>query len=348
MTETASIPSVLLELIAKYLQQNNRTNVQFNQLSQRYAHQQRMPLHIWWELLEGIYQQYPTPVFGHAIGELAEPYHIHILGYLALSSPTLLSFINCFRNFQPLLQNSASFSIIQKEDRFCMCWTPVVHKNSQHSNEVLISGVLSTLRKIVQRPDIGALKIEFTATAPVDITAYRQVYACPVSFDADALRLWLPLEILYLPIPSHDPHLKKLLDQQAQALLKSIPDPDTFLKDLQLLIVNMLKTGEPSAENLARQLNLSLRNFYRKLNHYNLQYRDLLQSVRLELAKSYLTSSALSLTEIAMLLGYTEQSAFSRAFKQWENMSPSEYRKQQLASSLFKNQGVNHKPDSLS
>lgn len=208
-----------------------------------------------------------------------------------------------------------------------MCWTPVVHKNSQLSNEVLLSGILSTIRKILKRPEICPLKIEFSAPAPVDITPYAEVYGCPISFNSDVLRLWLPLEILYLPIPSSDPHLKKLLDQQAEALLKSIPNPDTFLKELQLIIVSMLKIGDPSAENIAKQMNLSLRSFYRKLSDYNLHYSNLVKSIRLELSKTYLTKSALSLTEIALLLGYAEQSAFSRAFKQWENISPSEYRK---------------------
>ncbi|WP_111828079.1 AraC family transcriptional regulator [Acinetobacter colistiniresistens] len=331
MTDLPSIPSVLLELINKYLKQQNISSHQLNQLTQQYANQPRMPLHKWWKLLEEIHQQHPTPVLGHYIGELSEPHHIHILGYLALSSPHLLSFLNCFKNFQPLLQNSASFSIVQKEDRFCMCWTPVVHKNSQLSNEVLLSGVLSTIRKILHRPDIQPLKIEFSAVAPADTTPYLQIYGCPVSFDSEILRLWLPLEILHFPIPSHDPHLKKLLDQQAEALLKSIPNPDTFLKDLQLLIVNMLKMGEPSAEHIAKQMNLSLRSFYRKLSSYHLQYSDLVKSIRLELAKSYLLKSELSLTEIALLLGYAEQSAFSRAFKQWEHQTPSEYRKNQLA-----------------
>ncbi|MDC5513297.1 AraC family transcriptional regulator [Acinetobacter baumannii] len=327
MTEIPSIPSILLELLTKYMHQNNISNWKFDELSKQYVHQVRIPLHKWWDLLEHIYQQHPTPVLGHFIGELIEPHHIHILGYLALSSPDLISFLNCFKNFQPILQNAASFSLVQEEDTFSMCWTPVVHKNSQLSNEVLLSGVLSTIRKILQRPDIYPLKIEFSATAPLDIAPYTEVYGCPVTFDSDVLRLWLPLEILHLPIPSHDPHLKKLLYEQAEALLKNIPNPDTFLKELQLLIVNMLKIGEFSAENIAKQMNLSLRSFYRKLSDYNLQYSGLVKSIRLELAKTYLTKSALSLTEIALLAGYTEQSAFSRAFKQWENMSPSEYRK---------------------
>ncbi len=331
MTEIPSIPSVLLELIEKYLQQKKISNLQLSELSKQYAHQQRMPLYKWSNLLEEIYQQHPVPVMGYYIGELVEPHHIHIMGYLALSSPDLYGFLNSFKNFQLILQNSAAFSITHTADQFCMCWTPVTEKNSQLTNEVLISGILNTIRKILHRSDINASKIEFSAVAPADTTAYPEVYGCPVSFDADALRLWLPIEILQLPIPSSDPHLKKILDQQAEALLKSIPNPDTFLKDLQLLIVHMLKAGEPSAEHIARQLNLSLRSFYRKLSGYQLQYSDLVKSIRLELAKTYLSSSELSLTEIAFLLGYAEQSAFSRAFKQWENMSPSDYRKNHLA-----------------
>lgn len=327
MTEIVTIPGILLELVESYIHNNQLDIDQVNTLLRQYKGRERIPLEVWWEILELIYEKYPVPVLGHYIGSLIEPCHINILGYLALSSPNVISFIESFKNFQPLLQNSAQFSINIEQNKFAMTWTPVIVKNSQLSNEVLISGVLKLLQNILHYNNIKPLKIEFSATKPKSIRHHEEVYGCPVSFDSDALRLWFPIDMLYLPIPTGDPYLKELLNKQAEVLLKALPNADSFLKKLQEVIVQTLNNKEPTVQNIAIQMDLSVRTFYRKLNQRGLQYSDIVKNIRKELAKNYLVETDLSLSKIAFLLGYAEQSAFSRAFKQWETLTPTEYRK---------------------
>ena len=330
MTDQLSVPGLLLNLVSSYIHKNQIRHLNLIALLKQYEGKARVPMQFWWNILETVHDTHPVPALGHCIGKEIEPYHIHVLGYLALSSPNLYTFATCFKNFQPILQNSAEFSIYIKNSHFAMTWTAVIQKSTQTSNEVLISGTMNILRKMLHRQDINPIKVEFTAPEPVHNDVYSAIYGCPVIFNSDALRLWLPIDILYLTIPSLDPYLKALLDQQAIVLLNALPNPDTFLKNIQDLIVDQLKTGEPTAENIADTLNIPLRTFYRKLTSYNLQYSELVRKIRLELAKNYLENSKMSLTEISFLLGYAEQSAFSRAFKQWENISPSEYRKMHL------------------
>ena len=71
---------------------------------------------------------------------------------------------------------------------------------------------------------------------------------------------------------------------------------------------------------------MSQRSFQRRLRELGLTYRELLDQTRHELARRYLDDPAKSVTEITFLLGFSEQSAFTRAFRHWSGMSPSVYR----------------------
>jgi AraC-like DNA-binding protein len=121
--------------------------------------------------------------------------------------------------------------------------------------------------------------------------------------------------------------MRGLFEQQAQAMLARHPRPDAFLEQLQRQMMSALQEGEPSAATLAGRMNCSLRTFYRQLADHGLRYRALLGDVRFKLARMYLADPRLSLAEVALLLGYSEQSAFSRAFRTWSGSTPQDYRR---------------------
>ena len=326
--EHIGLPALLLDLVGLFMQKHNIRCEAAQQKIIQFKQQPRVPIQVWWQILEDLYLCHPKPVLGHYIGDLMQPHHVSILGYLALSSPDVKQFLTNFYKFQPILQNFSKFTFELTEAHILLKWTPVLGKNTQLSNEVLVSGLLSILKKILACDDLKPLALAFAADAPSYKDYVPQIYGCPVSFSSPALHLYLPIELLDRKIPTHDEHLQLILAQQARALINAIADPDPFLKQLQDLILKYLQTGEPTAQLIAAQMDLSLRSFYRKLKQHQLQFSDLVKKTRLELAKTYLAESQLSLVEIAFLLGYAEHSAFSRAFKQWLNMSPSEYRKQ--------------------
>lgn len=78
---------------------------------------------------------------------------------------------------------------------------------------------------------------------------------------------------------------------------------------------------------LAKKLNMPLRSLYRSLHQRDQTYKGLLDKLRQELANQYLADPALSLSEISLMLGYSEQSAFSRAFRNWTGKTPLQVRK---------------------
>ncbi|MDR9467870.1 helix-turn-helix transcriptional regulator, partial [Marinospirillum sp.] len=99
-----------------------------------------------------------------------------------------------------------------------------------------------------------------------------------------------------------------------------------FFSRVQEQIVESMKNGDVSAEAVALALNCSLRTFYRQLRSAGYSYRGLLAHTRHTLARQYLADAAQTQTDVAFLLGYSEQSSFIRAFRSWTGMTPGEYR----------------------
>lgn len=83
----------------------------------------------------------------------------------------------------------------------------------------------------------------------------------------------------------------------------------------------------PEAERVARQLGLSKRSFFRRLQEHGTSYQQIVDEIRRDLTQHHLREERLSLSEIALLLGYSEVSTFHRAFRRWSGQSPAEYRR---------------------
>jgi len=131
---------------------------------------------------------------------------------------------------------------------------------------------------------------------------------------------------LLIPIPHEDKTLNSLLGIQAEALLKQLPQSDAFLSELRDTIIRCLHEGDADVKNVAKQFSMSTRTLHRRLKDKNRVYRDILKDIRKSMALTYLSDHKLTLLEIALMLGYSEQSTFTRAFTLWYGMAPLRYR----------------------
>jgi AraC-like DNA-binding protein len=163
--------------------------------------------------------------------------------------------------------------------------------------------------------------------AAKNLKTYLDYFKCPVDFEKDFTCVRFPLSFLSIPLLHSDTTLLDLLSQQAEALLLVLPKADMFEEKLQQVIVQSLHEGEPTLPVVAAHLALSSRTLQRRLQERGLVFQDILENTRRELAIRYLQDKTLSLTDIALLLGYSEQSAFNRAFKRWYSEPPKMYRK---------------------
>jgi AraC-like DNA-binding protein len=104
-------------------------------------------------------------------------------------------------------------------------------------------------------------------------------------------------------------------------------DQDHIIQKVKAVIIDQLPSGNVTDETVARELYMSSRKLQRQLRNDGTTFTTLLTEIRQDLAQRYLREQHISLTEIAFLLGFSESSAFSRAFKRWMGVTPSEYRK---------------------
>ena len=103
--------------------------------------------------------------------------------------------------------------------------------------------------------------------------------------------------------------------------------PDDLVGEVRQQIRAALAGGDAGLAAVARRLGTSEPSLYRALRRRGVEFSDLLRALRRELALVYLQEPELALTEIALLLGYSELSAFSRAFRAWTGCSPAAYRR---------------------
>ena len=120
------------------------------------------------------------------------------------------------------------------------------------------------------------------------------------------------------------------LTEQADRYLKSLYEQDNIAAQVKRMLAELLEFGEANADAACRALKLSRRTLQRRLKAEKTSFQKILHEVRAELAISYLRDTRLKAFEVAMLLGYSDISAFTTAFKSWYDMPPVEYRQKFL------------------
>lgn len=154
----------------------------------------------------------------------------------------------------------------------------------------------------------------------------ERLAGCPIEFEAETMGLQLSRATTELPIPTYDPQLRDHLMQYGDRLLKERPNtnPDLRMK-VEKILVNALPGRIVSADEVASTLGMSRRTFARRLTDEGISYREVVDDLRGDLAKTYL-KGGFSISEIAFLLDYADQAAFSTAFKRWTGQNPSQFR----------------------
>ena len=121
------------------------------------------------------------------------------------------------------------------------------------------------------------------------------------------------------------------LTEQAERYLRSLYQQDDIAGELKRKLADLMARGEANADAACRALKLSRRTLQRRLKAEKTSFQSILREVRAELAIAYLKDARLRSLEIAMLLGYSNISSFTTAFKSWYDVPPAEYRQKFLA-----------------
>ena len=169
--------------------------------------------------------------------------------------------------------------------------------------------------------------IDLKRKAPECEQEYVDFFQAPVHFSASSNALVFDANLLDQILPTANPELVRVNDQIIAQHLAEIKKSDV-VGQVKIEIINQLTSGSVSEDLIVKKMNISLRSLQRKLAAAQASYKAILEETRKELALHYIHDSCYSMNEITFLLGFSEPGNFSRAFKRWTGLSPSQYRLQ--------------------
>lgn len=169
-------------------------------------------------------------------------------------------------------------------------------------------------------------RVEFTFGAPPDVSEYERVLSAPVVFGAPSPRIVFSEASWAAPILGSEPSLFTVLEDHARRLAAELPAGDDLPSRVRAAVADGLTDGEPTALQIARRLGTSERTLQRRLQEVGLSYAQLLDDTRYAAARAHLRDPGLSLAEVAWLVGFSDQSTFTRAFRRWSGQPPGAWR----------------------
>jgi AraC-like DNA-binding protein len=264
----------------------------------------------------------------HAAETLA-PGAFDVLDWAVRTSPTLGEAYSCVVRYHRLVHDFVRFDLEIRDGVACLhhqTFGDLVKAARSCSDFALAT--LVVVGRQVTGIDWDPREVAFQHAAPTDVGEYQRLFRSPLRFGAPRDELSLDAEILDRPLVSAEPGLCSVLDRYATELLGRVPAGSDLRERVTWLIGEELRGGELRAATFARKLHMSPRNLQRCLAREGSSFRELSSTLRRSLAERYLEDRRVALTEVAFLLGFSEPSAFHRAFKRWTGMTPADYRRQ--------------------
>ena len=169
-------------------------------------------------------------------------------------------------------------------------------------------------------------RVTFCHDAPGETDVFREFFGCPVDFGEPVNELVYPEEVMALAIPNASEDLLLLLSERADRLLDSLSSRSGIAARIASLLATQLNNTLPDKSLIAAQLGMSERTLQRRLRDEGTNFKEILDDTRHYLARELLRNTQLPLTEVAAHMGFSEPSAFYRAFKKWEGCTPGQYR----------------------
>lgn len=186
-------------------------------------------------------------------------------------------------------------------------------------------GLACNVFRALLGPAWNPTSVHFAQSAPADTRDFRRVFRAPIAFGQDADLIALPRDVLEQPVERSNPELRRLLDRHLQDLKADVSE--AIEAQVRKAIRSSLSRQDCSIEEVAAILSIAPRTLQRQLQQRGTSFSQLLEEVRASAARRHLTESQLTLTQLAAILGYSELSAFSRAFHRWHGQSPQQWQR---------------------
>ena len=266
--------------------------------------------------------------FGLHMADYLELTRIGTYGYLLLNAPTIREFLELAARYYPLIYQGGRLALSTSGAvaRFRYTILRPCSPDPRHLNEWTIGYFARFIRSRIDPswvPDCAT----FTNPAPDNLDELRQTFGSNLEFNSKLTGLDFDAGLLDTPITVANPVLLRIISHHADDLIQELGRKHPFRAHVRLLIMEGLEHNQAKAEIVARKLNMSLSSFKRRLQESKLNFRELREGIINDLSRRALAETSLPVSDIAIKMGYSELSAFTRAFSRISGSAPLAYRR---------------------
>jgi AraC-like DNA-binding protein len=266
--------------------------------------------------------------FGLHFGERYNPKNIGPLTYVVLNSPTIeVALRNAGRYLR--VHNEAarvSFAMEGRLGYMRHVLADLGGEDPRQNNEYSMAVGVGLIRLMVGS-QWAPVEVQFAHPAPRNTSEHTRIFRAPVSFGLPTNALAIEPEFVERQVPAADERLYPVLRRYLDNVLREMPREDGLLASARRIVGELLRDGDPTLAQMASKLEIGPRTLQRRLKEDGIDFKALVDDTRRRFSLNYLRDRKNTLTEIAYLLGYSEVSAFNRAFKRWTGATPSDYRR---------------------
>ena len=263
--------------------------------------------------------------FGLLVGQRATILSLGMVGRLMMHSETVGDAIQALVS-NLSIQNRGAVPALEISGDMALFSYAIYQPEVESANQIADGAMAVSVNAL--RTLLGGgwnpLEILLPRSAPADLGPYRRHFRAPVRFNQEAATIVLPATDLDQRIAGADPLLRTLLEEQIRRAKGD--QGSEFSDDIRRLLRTRLTNHRCSADEVAALLAMHRRTLSRRLKSNGMGYRSISNEIRFEIARQLLENTEVPLGQIAAALGYSEASAFTRAFRRWSGQTPTAWR----------------------
>lgn len=267
--------------------------------------------------------------FGLHQGRRMEMADLGAVGYVMMHSDTLGEAIAAYQRYH--IVACSGYGIVMEEageEVILRLNLEGLQGNvSRHCTEDMIGSLVHMLSRLSGVP-AKLHTVSFTHVPPDsgDFKTYMEVLSVLPDFGAAANEIRFDRSVLDYPVMYANEELAAWFEQQAEEVRRKLTEGQRFTDEVMHFLIDQLRRHLPNVKETAAAFHMGVRTFQGKLQLEQTSYTQVLASVRKELALRYLGKEGYSISDIAYMLHFSEESAFHHAFKHWTGYTPGQYR----------------------
>jgi AraC-like DNA-binding protein len=271
------------------------------------------------------------PCFGLHVGEYAEAGSWSILGYMLMNCRNVGEAFEKSVRYSRIIGNLIEVRIERRlnKSKLIFFTSPHAPEMSRHCLDTSFSTTICMMQNFTG-VDMHPLEVTFTYAEPQSRCEYDRILQCPILFGQKENSFTIDATVFNTPILMANPSLLQHFEKYAQEFLAELDRRNEHTGIVTKIILAHLDDEALSIEKVAKEMSISVRTLQKRLEDEGVIFSDLLREIRQKLAQKYLRENY-SVEQITYLLGFSEPSAFRKAFKKWSGVTPREYREQSFS-----------------